>query len=125
MWMPPTITVRREVGFPSASETEWNFVRRLIEGDLIPEDECPTPWDVCCDDPDVITASIATIQVVDDEGRPLKSGLRGVGGMKELSSLVVKGVVAKGSNEKNFLVNATGIHVAMAEPTKENPAKKN
>ena len=27
-----------EVGFPSASQTEFDFVRRLIEEDLIPED---------------------------------------------------------------------------------------
>src|SRR5690625_6040922 len=27
-----------EVGFPSASDTDFNFVRRLIEDDLIPED---------------------------------------------------------------------------------------
>ena len=26
-----------EVGFPSASETEFNFLRRLIDEDLIPE----------------------------------------------------------------------------------------
>ena len=96
---------------------------KITSCDLIPGDECPTPWDVCCDDPDVITASIATIQVVDDRGTPVKEGLKGLGGMKELSSLVVKGTVAEGSNANNFLLNATGIHVAMAEPTKENPAK--
>ena len=27
-----------EVGFPAASETEYDFLRRLIEDDLIPED---------------------------------------------------------------------------------------
>ena len=27
-----------EVGFPSASQTEFNFVRRLIEENLIPDD---------------------------------------------------------------------------------------
>lgn len=27
-----------EVGFPSASQTDFDFVRRLVEGDLIPED---------------------------------------------------------------------------------------
>jgi hypothetical protein len=43
--------------------------------------------------------------------------------MKELSSLVVKGTVAEGSNANNLLINATGIHIAMIEPTKENPAK--
>src|SRR6476620_7034412 len=27
-----------EVGFPSASETDFNFVRQLIDGDRVPED---------------------------------------------------------------------------------------
>ena len=97
---------------------------KLTTCDLIPGDSCETPWDVCCDDPDLIKESIATVQVVDDQGRPLKAGLKGLGGMKELSSLVIKGTVAEGSNADNLLINATGIHVAMVEPTKENPAKQ-
>ena len=96
---------------------------RIVSCDLRPGDDCETPWDVCCDEKHVIAASIVTVQVVDDDGRPLKKGLKGLGGMKELSSLVVKGTVAPGSNPENLLVNATGIHVAMVEPTKENPAK--
>ncbi|MDE7306171.1 MAG: 2-isopropylmalate synthase, partial [Clostridia bacterium] len=27
-----------EVGFPAASDTEYNFLRRLIDGNLIPDD---------------------------------------------------------------------------------------
>jgi len=97
---------------------------KLTSCDLIPDDPCETPWDVCCDDPDLITASIATIQVLDEQGKPLKAGMRGLGGLKELSSLIVVGEVAEGSHENNFLVNATGIHVAMVEATKENAAKQ-
>ncbi len=88
---------------------------KLISCDLKPEDECPTPWDVCCADPDVVKASIATIQVLGESGKPLTVGLRGIGGLRELSYLIVVGEVAEGSNENNFLVNATGIHVAMAQ----------
>jgi len=96
---------------------------KIISCDLMPGDSCETPWDVCCDEADTIARSIVTVQVLDDKGSPLKQGLKGLGGMKELSSLVVKGTVAEGSNADNLLVNATGIHVAMVEPTKENPAK--
>lgn len=81
-------------------------------------DGCKTPWDVCCDDPDVVTASIATIQVVDDDGHLHKSGLKGLGGMKELSQLVVQGTIAEGSGPDNLIVNATGIHIASVEPRK-------
>jgi len=82
-------------------------------------DECETPWDVCCDDPDVITASIVTVQVVDESGKPLKSGLKGIGGVAELSAVTVTGKVAKSSNDKNMIINATGLFVHPGGP----PAK--
>lgn len=79
--------------------------------DLRPGDSCVTPWDVCCDDNDVIKASTATIQVVDANGKLLKEGLKGVNGIKELSQLVVTGTIAEGSNADNLLVNAKAIYV--------------
>lgn len=85
--------------------------KKLTSCDKIPGDECETPWDVCCDDPDVIKDSIVTVQVVDADGKPLKNSLKGVSGIEELSSLVVTGEVAEGSNKDNMLVNATGIFV--------------
>ncbi|MDB4623857.1 hypothetical protein OAF99_00465 [Akkermansiaceae bacterium] len=85
--------------------------KKLTACNKKPGDECERPWDVCCDDPDVITASIVTVQVVDDAGKPVKAGLRGVGGVKELSTVTVTGEVAKGSNDSNMLINATGIFV--------------
>ncbi len=95
---------------------------RLTSCDLRPGDNCKTPWDVCCDEPEVIRQSIATVQVVNDDGSLVKHGLRGLGGMKELSSLVVKGTVAEGSNPDNLIVNAEAIHVAAVEPAAANPA---
>jgi hypothetical protein len=97
---------------------------KLVSCDLMPEDECQTPWDVCCADPDVVKASIATIQVLGESGKPLKAGLRGLGGLQELSNLIVVGEVAEGSNENNFLVNATGIHVPMAQTGQDGKRKQ-
>lgn len=85
--------------------------KKITSCNLISGDECKTPWDVCCDDPDVIKSSVVTVQVVDDAGKPLKTGLKGLGGMKELSALTVTGEVAEGSTKDNMLVNATGIFV--------------
>lgn len=85
--------------------------KKLTACNKIPDDPCETPWDVCCDDPEVITASIVTVQVVDDSGKPVKSSLKGIGGVTELSSVTITGKVAKASNADNMLVNATGIYV--------------
>ena len=85
--------------------------KKLTACNKIPGDECERPWDVCCDDPEVITASIVTVQVIDDSGKPVKSSLKGIGGVTELSSVTVTGEVAESSNSANMLVNATGIYV--------------
>ncbi|YCM44648.1 hypothetical protein V2O64_01255 [Verrucomicrobiaceae bacterium 227] len=84
---------------------------KLTACNLNPDDHCETPWDVCCDDHEVIKSSIVTVQAVDETGKPLNEGFKGLGGMKELSSLVVTGEVAEGSNDSNMLVNATGVFV--------------
>ena len=84
---------------------------KITSCDLNHDDACPTPWDVCCDDPDVIKASTLTVQVVDTDGKLVKEGLKGLGGMKELSQLVVVGTVADGSNAENMFINATGFYI--------------
>jgi hypothetical protein len=81
--------------------------KKITSCDLMHGDNCKTPWDVCCDEPDDVKNSIVTVQVVDADGKPLKQGFRDVDGIKELSSLVVSGRVAEGSNEANMLINAT------------------
>lgn len=76
-----------------------------------PDEGCATPWDACCSDPDVIKGATLTVQVVDKDGKILKSGFRGVSGIKELSEVIVTGVVAEGSNKDNLMLNATAIYV--------------
>ncbi|WP_018970957.1 hypothetical protein [Rubritalea marina] len=83
----------------------------LISCDIGHDDNCPTPWDVCCTDVDTVNANIVTIQVVDAEGRPLKQGLRGVNNLTELSHVTLSGTVAEGSSDSNMIVNAESIYV--------------
>jgi hypothetical protein len=78
---------------------------------LIPGDSCTTPWDVCCDDPDVVKANIVSVQILDSSGAPFKAGLKGLSGIKEMSDLTITGVVEKSSNDQNMIINATGIFV--------------
>lgn len=84
---------------------------KLTSCDLRHADTCSTPWDVCCDEPADIKNFTATIQVMDTDGKLINQGLKGINGIKELSHLVVTGIIAEGSNADNLLVNATGIYV--------------
>ena len=74
-------------------------------------DECATPWDNCCDDPDDLRAGTATIQVVDTDGNILHHGIKGIFGLKELSRLRIAGVVAPNSTETALIINASRIQV--------------
>lgn len=84
---------------------------KLTPCNRIPGDLCETPWDACCDLPEVKKVSMATIQLLDDEQRPLREGLKGLGGMRELTTLTVVGTIAEGSNAENLVITASGIHV--------------
>ena len=80
-----------------------------------PGDKCETPWDFCCETPEAREANTAAIQVTDPDGKILKADVRGVSGIDYLSVVVIKGKVAK-REEKNLVVNATGIYVEKVVP---------
>lgn len=77
----------------------------------IPGDSCATPWDCCCDTKEDKKAGIATIQITGPDGRVLKEGLEGVGGLAKLATLTVTGKVAEGSSADSLVVNAAAIQV--------------
>jgi len=85
---------------------------KLTSCDKIPGDTCATPWDACCDSKELKKIGIASIQIVDEDGRVLDGDLKGTKGLKELSTITVTGTVAENSTEENLVVNATMIHVA-------------
>lgn len=84
---------------------------KLTPCNAVPGDECETPWDACCDSKEAKRGHIASIQIVDADGRVLTGGLKGVKGLKELSSLTVSGTVDQSSTPENLVVNAKVIHV--------------
>ena len=63
----------------------------------------------------MISGAVATVQVVDEKGSVLRVGLKGLGGLTELSTVIVKGTVAPASGNGVLIVNASGIFV---EPVK-------
>ncbi len=73
------------------------------------EDHCPTPWDACCEDPDKLARSRASVQLITD-GIPISGTLKGVGGLSELDHIIVAGTVDPSSTADNLLINSTGIY---------------
>ncbi len=78
------------------------------------EDHCATPWDYCCETPESLVANSATIQVVGADGKPLKTGLRGVRGLDPLAEVSIVGTVAQRDEEGTFVVNAEGVWIKPA-----------
>ncbi len=72
-------------------------------------DECETPWDYCCDPPDVMAANSLSVELVAD-GRPLRAQARGFHGLDHLDTVVVRGTVEKDA-QGNVRVLASGVHV--------------
>ncbi len=79
--------------------------------DEMEDDHCETPWDACCEDPDKIKTSRATLQILDETGAPIAATLRGLGGLKELDHISVTGTVDPSSTKENLLINASGIYI--------------
>jgi hypothetical protein len=73
-------------------------------------DGCPTPWDACCEDPDELLAKSATVQVIDEQGRPIRRGLDGVGGIAPNKPLVIKGTVREAQGP-SIVIDADGVYV--------------
>ena len=40
-----------------------------------PGDNCPLPWDLCCETPETLKENTATVQLVGADGKPLKMEL--------------------------------------------------
>jgi len=77
----------------------------------IPDDECETPWDVCCDSKEDKLAGTATIQLVGSNGRVISQGLKHVHGLTELSTVTVTGTLDKSSTKEAMIINATALYV--------------
>jgi len=112
------VVLRGRVGGSLSPFVEGRASFQLVDASLkacgegTPMDNCKTPWDYCCDDPKDLAAHSASVQVVGPDGRPLRAGLQGFAGLKPLSTVTVKGVVAKPSSSGALVVNATGIYVS-------------
>lgn len=84
----------------------------LVDPKLHPcTDGCKTPWDFCCDSQEDIAANAATIQVVDADGRVIRTPINGHKGIKPGAEIVVAGTVTKRDTPAVLIVNADKIWV--------------
>ncbi len=74
-----------------------------------PEDNCPTPWDYCCEPRASITANSATVQLVDADGNPITADLTAAG-FAPLDEVIVVGTVAARPSPEVLTIRATAIH---------------
>ncbi|MEW6351170.1 MAG: hypothetical protein AB1646_19100 [Thermodesulfobacteriota bacterium] len=81
----------------------------LVDLGLAPcEDACGNNF--CRIDQGTLMANLATVQVVDSGGRPLKVSMAGMNGLKPLVPVVVQGTVAK-KDANVLIINARRIFV--------------
>ncbi|MEO0477906.1 MAG: hypothetical protein AAF196_00355 [Planctomycetota bacterium] len=88
------VTIRGVVGGRRKVFVDSRAIFILVDEELeycAQDHGCPTPWDYCCEDPDHLHSHSISVQVADDQGVPLGLSLRDVNGLKELSTVVVKG----------------------------------
>jgi hypothetical protein len=84
---------------------------KLASCDLDEGDGCKTPWDVCCEPSKVIASSTLNIQVLDAEGKVVKTSLKNIEGLTELAMVTVQGTVSHGSSAQSMSINAEIISV--------------
>mgnify|MGYP000303666600 FL=1 len=77
------------------------------------DDHCQTPWDYCCTPQETITANLATLQVVDADGRVLAADLSGK--LPAMAVLTVRGVVGPRPDPQVLTINATGIFIEQSD----------
>jgi hypothetical protein len=80
--------------------------------DKTPMDTCATPWDYCCAPTAEIAAHSVSVQVFGADGRPVRVGLTGVGGIAPLKEVVVAGTAKIEPATGTLVVEAKQIYVA-------------
>lgn len=73
-----------------------------------PGDDCPTPWDYCCEKN--LATSVALVQIVDDQGKVVAEDAKKSLGFKELQTVVVQGT-AERDDKQNLIVHAKKVFI--------------
>lgn len=109
------ITVTGRIGGSMSPIMDGRAVFTIVGDALLacsdtPSDTCTTPWDYCCETKADLAKHMATVQIVDEQGSPLRADIAGKHGLKELAQVVVEGTVAS-ADGPNLVINATRVYV--------------
>ncbi|QNN24959.1 hypothetical protein HED60_22665 [Planctomycetales bacterium ZRK34] len=113
------VTLRAVVGGRSEPFVKDRAIMLVVDATLPrscgvePDDPCKTPWDYCCSASEELMPNLATVQIVDAEGAPLKVDL-GSGPIKPFDTIVVSGSVGDRPDDKTLVVNTSSVYVENA-----------
>lgn len=82
----------------------------LVYCNEMENDHCATPWDACCEDPELRKRSIASVEIVDSDGLPIETSAQSMLALEELDRVVVTGTVSESSTPDNLIIAARGIY---------------
>ena len=74
--------------------------------DKIPGDNCPTPWDACCEDRKKLLDGSITVRLLDDQGQILHGTLKNVMGIEAGKIIKVECIVDSQTMPNSMVVNA-------------------
>jgi hypothetical protein len=95
-----TVLVRGRIGGSRSPFVDNRAMFTIVDASMLacsdtPGDGCKTPWDYCCEQPADIAEHAATIRLNGPDGSVLRASLKGAGGLRELSTVVVRGIVTQ------------------------------
>jgi hypothetical protein len=104
------IVIEGRIGGDEKPWVDGQAAFMVVDKSLKPcEEGCATPWDYCCDT-DQLPSCKALVKIVDAEGKTIASDAKTLLGVKELTTVVVKGI-AKKDEAGNLTVLASGVFV--------------
>ncbi len=108
------VVVVGRVGGSSKPFTEGRAAFLLVDASFLPG-ECECPWDYCDTDRKQLVAGRLSVKFVGADGKTVANGARGMFGIKELSTVVIRGKVQR-DDKDNVIVVASGIFVRPDQP---------
>lgn len=109
------IAVRGIVGGRTKPFVDGRAVFTLMDRSLMCDTGCGSGWSGCSVPPEQLRGGLATVQVLDADGKPLAAALAGANGLQPGAIVTVQGTVAAGSGEKALIISASAIHIAAAK----------